>query len=408
MPQIFDLLQNIFPSSNSSRDQVINRGENFNNRLDLLEESPLEQNKEIAKNSLFDPTSIGIVDRISQLYQPQERATNRLYDMLDQIPNREDYKPSIWRKLGGMVIGGPEGYEFINRPYNEALEEFGTRFGPTQQIANLERSSNQNERIMLDNILQRQLQEQRDKDTARTRDARLQLDLLKFQNPDMKLVNGEDGFVYLVSPQGDKIVNTQLRHGELSELEKMKYGFDQNLTLRAVEQANRERLAGIQSGLRREEEALRHLNDKELENIRITGRYNLARERQTTGTESQSQLKQRYINNANKMMQDQPNMRDWLDFDENGYPIIKTVDEMVQVPGMLSRWFGAKMPTTTDKTKAEDIRKKLVDFIYGQSAQPTSSTTETTRIRVRSSNGQTGWFNGTAEEAQEAGYQVVE
>lgn len=359
------------PQIQNPTQDVVAGGDRINTQLDRL-----------ATTTPYQPEQ-GIVDRISQLYQPEVRATNRLYDMLDEIPQREDYKPSIWRRIGGSIVGGAAGKEFVDRPYTNAREKFTNEYEPTKDIATLERYANQNNRMMLDDIMQRQLQEQRDRETARTRDARLELDWYKQNNPDMKLVNGEDGYVYLVSPKGDQIINTQLRHGELSDMDKLKYGFENNVTLEEIRQRNRENLAGLQSELRMGEEAARQQGRVDLEHLRQTGRVRLIEERQRTGTttnESQSQLKQRYINNAQRLIQSNPDFKDWVEFNQDGYPEVRTVESFG--PQFLARF--REGLSEERKKELETAREQIIRGIYGDGqAQPVRTTgTETNRTVI--------------------------
>lgn len=83
-------------------------------------------------------------------YTPEHTATDRLTQLLGNMPQREAYHPSLMRRIVASLGGlgrGPQGAEYImDQPYNEAMQDWQNRYQPAYQAANLERYANANER----------------------------------------------------------------------------------------------------------------------------------------------------------------------------------------------------------------------------------------------------------------------
>jgi hypothetical protein len=74
------------------------------------------------------------------------RDTDALRDLAGQYPNREDYKPSILRRIGAGFVGYNEGSRaasaYKDAPYNDAVTDWSNKIKPAENIANLERYGN--------------------------------------------------------------------------------------------------------------------------------------------------------------------------------------------------------------------------------------------------------------------------
>lgn len=79
-------------------------------------------------------------------YTRQTRDTDALRELLGQYPDREKYKPSVLRRIGSAFIGYDQGAgaqkSYLDRPYNEALQDWKDRIAPSENLANLERYGN--------------------------------------------------------------------------------------------------------------------------------------------------------------------------------------------------------------------------------------------------------------------------
>ena len=80
--------------------------------------------------SYLDPEDERI-KKLRELYAKPSGAEGVVSDYINSMPKREDYNPSIWRKLGGALIGTLErtGYtgarNFIEEPYQNAYKDWG-------------------------------------------------------------------------------------------------------------------------------------------------------------------------------------------------------------------------------------------------------------------------------------------
>ena len=183
-------------------------------------------------------------------YEPETRATDKLYELLDKVPERN--KPGILRKIGASVIGmggGPKAADqALYAPYYQQMQDFEAQFKPTLDVAQQERLQNVNLRQIATEASRQDLAQERERRLAEefgqreerlrtSSEAKMEIDRQKLelakwkvQNPDGKLVEGEDGFVYLLNPQTGEERKTNIQHGSLSDIEKINLGLESALT----------------------------------------------------------------------------------------------------------------------------------------------------------------------------------
>ena len=84
------------------------------------------------------PASVPSVPPVS----PTPGALEHYKQLLQRMPVATDYKPSLGRRLGGIVVGlgqGPEAQqEYVQRPFTKALSNWQMALKPTQALAQLE------------------------------------------------------------------------------------------------------------------------------------------------------------------------------------------------------------------------------------------------------------------------------
>ncbi len=177
---------------------------------------------------------------MSSIYKPEHNMQDRLTGLLDTMPQRNN--PGLLRKLGSAVIGigqGPEAQEkALFAPYLHGMQDWKAKFDPTLQAANLERQGNINERQLAyqtasANIQQRRAKTQEEAEGRRqmkseadiSRDkAKNELAKWKAENPNGVMKDDKsDGFIHVIDPQTGDDIKTNVRHGDMSDLEKAQW-----------------------------------------------------------------------------------------------------------------------------------------------------------------------------------------
>lgn len=82
---------------------------------------------------------------------PTHDAADKLNAMLSDQPKHEKFQPGFWRKLGsGLIsVNDPKlAEEFRNRKYNEAMEDWGAKLKPLQELADAESGRNTQNRMI--------------------------------------------------------------------------------------------------------------------------------------------------------------------------------------------------------------------------------------------------------------------
>jgi hypothetical protein len=121
-----------------------------------------------------------LVKMTNQVYTPQTRAGDRYNDLLDNMPERN--KPGLLRALtaGATAFGAnAKGMDIQNisdrvmySPYIRDMAEWKEKTGPYQQAAQLENTSNANERQLAGNLVNNWTTGERNAETARYNDDR--------------------------------------------------------------------------------------------------------------------------------------------------------------------------------------------------------------------------------------------
>ena len=95
------------------------------------------------------------MDIMNSFYSPETQASERLNQLLNNVPQYQN--PNIWERIiaGGLAIGkdGQQAAEqYIRGPYANAMADWTAQAKPFYDAANLERNANVNERTLLNNM----------------------------------------------------------------------------------------------------------------------------------------------------------------------------------------------------------------------------------------------------------------
>lgn len=170
-----------------------------------------------------------IRSRMSELYSPERGATERLNQMFQQFPQRN--KPSFLRRIGAAlssISGGPEvGERQLYKPYYEQLEDWKTKIGPVSRAAEIERSTNVNERQFAYQTIATELRnkaiearERNDERSALIRQQRADVYEYKARNPDFRF-DFSGPTVMISDPASGQVTNSKIPTGSLSDTDKI-------------------------------------------------------------------------------------------------------------------------------------------------------------------------------------------
>jgi hypothetical protein len=177
------------------------------------------------------PALSNIAQRMSEMYTPEDVASDKYNQLINDYPNREDYKPGFWRSIGSMIVDyakGPQaGHAMYDEPYNDKLTDWKNKIGPAEKAANLERYQNVNERQVASQTIEAQRRQQALDEKTKTDEAnveirRKRLDIYDWKNrhPNMRIVIPKGGNIYGWNPVTGEKVDLGLDSGTLSEAEK--------------------------------------------------------------------------------------------------------------------------------------------------------------------------------------------
>ena len=95
------------------------------------------------------------VKTINDMYTPATRADDRLNNLLDNVPDINDYNPSFMRKLTAGLQGMKDpsvGQRTLNQPYLQDMGQWTAKTAPFQAAATGENARNTNERTLASNV----------------------------------------------------------------------------------------------------------------------------------------------------------------------------------------------------------------------------------------------------------------
>jgi len=208
------------------------------------------------KNALTmtSPETSGILADQATLYQnqmpkPEYGQIEAFKQIAADQPNRDDFQPSIWRKLLGATVGGTTGYleggtkgiaaarNITDEPFNTAVSDWSMKLKPAQQLADIETEKN---RDTLRYNEQQDYLRQRAAESAHRAMATDELNNMKWQ----QTKNREDRFQAQNELDHAKaMLNRAKAEGNVNEYEKWQKTYEQReraMDLRAKHERNYE------------------------------------------------------------------------------------------------------------------------------------------------------------------------
>ena len=236
----------------------------------IFSPSPTMPNQGVIQqpNTVGMNTPLDINELIKGLLTPKDEAFTNYTNMINSMPQREQFAPSKTRQIlgaiAGMGAGGPVGISngavlgyksdvpagmkiaqgIRDEPYNKALTDWANKLGPAGKLAELERNTNVNSRIAGIQTLQRQQaddklqhQIQKDEEDQRRKNEELKIkqqraDVYSFkaQNPNLVIKDDGNGNMVGINPQtgetkvirdidGEPVKSARLTDAERLELQ---------------------------------------------------------------------------------------------------------------------------------------------------------------------------------------------
>ena len=180
--------------------------------------------------------------RMKELYNPSSEATQRFNSMMDQYPNRKQYKPGILQSIAGALAmfgrGGPDmATRIMTGPYDRAVNDWKNQIEPAAQAANYERLSNANQRQLAFQTVAQELRQQaidnKDKVDAgklAVMQHRAAIYEFKATHPNIEFIYPKGGTIQYMDPSTKQLVDTKIPVGSMTELDKINLNEKNTLT----------------------------------------------------------------------------------------------------------------------------------------------------------------------------------
>lgn len=330
----------------------------------------------------MEQPDINIDERFRQIYQPQNAANERLNSLLMNQPQRQN--PSTLLKIGAVMagIGRKDGLEVMDQtayaPYYRGMQGWMAGIDPTLKSADLENDANLNLRNLANQQVQREISqrdlERKEKadiaraDTAnknaestrmRAEGYQKRTEILDFkrQNPHYVFKTREDGMIVGLNPLTGQSFTTDVKSGDLSDMEKAQLQLEN-------------RLAGISAqGAIRDKQIERQ---GELTSGQITQRAdetrktNAARPPTTGGTREllPTQERQRIVNRVTALRLENPELGKLVTIGSDGFLNIKTdnaqlrkqINEYLGIHKSAAGTSNVPISNATDRVTVQDAK----------------------------------------------------
>lgn len=154
-------------------------------------------------------------------YQPDTRASDMLYQMINQMPQRN--QPGIGRKILasiGGIGGGPKlADQMLYQPYYQQMQDWQTKLGPIEKLASEERMGNINMRQLYDAMMRdksagERLDIQKSAEERKAKEGEANIAIrkqraatydFKARNPNHVIKQDKDGNLIGINPQDDSV-----------------------------------------------------------------------------------------------------------------------------------------------------------------------------------------------------------
>jgi len=305
-----------------------------------------------------DDTSFDAGARMRQLYTPHTQSIDQFNQMIQQYPNRADYKPSMWRKIAASLAmfgrGGPQlAEQVIDKPWSDAITDWQNKIKETGAAANMERYQNTNERTMAYQTVAQELrqraQDLKDKNdsaNAAIREHRASIYEFKAMHPNMKMVFPKGGNIMAQDPLTGKLLDTGVPTGSMTDLDKLNLQEEnalQNIGARGDEARKTENVKEVN----RQADIAARGNES-----RATVRERASRTGAGAKPETPTQTRVRQFNAARELYNTRPDLRKFITLGRPG-----SNDFTVASPG--KSWFGTA--TGPNDAQYKEIQKKIYE-----------------------------------------------
>jgi hypothetical protein len=381
---------------------------------------------------LFNPRAFQPQSYQEEMFTPERRAYDMLFNNINQMPQRK--QPGKWENFGASIVGMGAGLkplgivggqpigasfdpkmsalaseEFLYRPYNREMQDWQAKNEAILPGAKLESEVNQNNRLLYDAKLDRNLrtrtierQEARDRQIAEKEEGQLAVAqqnantremtgkayAFKQNNPDYKTLVDDEGNVVFWNPKDPtKVIQSGINTGKMSDMDRINLQIEGNL--KAIQARHQASLTEIDA---RGDKAI-EVNDR----------------RPTTSSRGPAnpELEKRraLANKANQVKLQNPQWAQW----------IKVDGDKVSVTPPKSGYFGSgpdQATYTAIATAISGVEKPTGGVDQSQVVKPGSTNNSTPvpagRVRVRNKEtGQTGTVSEAALRAYPNKYERV-
>lgn len=210
-----------------------------------------------------NPSDYDASKRMSELYHPSTSAMDRYNSQFSNMPNPNNFQPSIGRRiLGGMAaLTNPEvGEHIVRQPYDLARETFNSNIKPLHDAADLEYRSNTNQRILANDTISREIGDRRNEIATKESDRKekegqqknaREEERIKIQQDRAKAyewskthpnydgrIDKDGKLVYVNKTDPSDIVHTNIDTGKMNDFEKIQANIKGRLSEIAAQGAN--------------------------------------------------------------------------------------------------------------------------------------------------------------------------
>lgn len=300
--------------------------------------------------------------RMRELYTPDTTNIDKLNAMTGQYPEMQ--KPGKLRSIASIALGtlgdlyGPSGSgskafdEGMGYgKHNRAVADWKAKLAPVEQAATYERQSNNQNRQFATSTVSAEQRQQKDEAYAQTQnektriaEMRAQVYEFKAKNPMAKIISPKGGNIQAINPITGGVIADFGPAGTMSDADRIN-----------LEQTNAMARQDDAQASRTQYQKTAAENAEELESMRQTGReaIQMMPPRSTTveKPETSTQEKTKYYNNAQKVANTRPDLRQFIKPGQN------TGDFEIEPPG--KTWYGGTSGPTPEQYE------ELKTLIYG-------------------------------------------
>lgn len=384
------------------------------------------------------------------LLTPKDEQYDRFTQMLQQMPQRDQYEPTKGRRIAAALMGlgtaSPAAYvggkavgfkadipgslkvqqSVLDEPYNTALSDWTGKAGNTLEAAKLENTRNVNSRVSGSNLKSAQLKEQgldrqlaRDKQLQKEGDQRIaasqakmeidkkKQDALDFKNShtDYKTLTREDGQIMFYNPKDPtaKPIDSGLKGTDLSDMEKIQLQHEGRMEEITARGDQARQTSDSNSGDRGWSVQDNYdpdtgkwigkirVNSITGESVPIKGAQGPKTPPKKDTEDSETQKKQGLINKANQIVSSNPELKGYIVFDKNNSNNVTGV--RIRPRGM----FG------NEPFYDEEKAMKAYQMLFGENKPKVDNSSD--KVLMTSPDGRKGYVpSSQVEAAKKQGY----